>query len=60
MNIFLIGLVVYLVWFGMGTWYFLHNLGDKYGKEPWYAWPLMLPVLPVAYLIGWITHFNRK
>jgi hypothetical protein len=59
MNIFLIGLIVYLVWLGLGIWYFLHNLGTK-GKAQWYAGTLMLPVWPVLLLIRIITHFNRK
>jgi hypothetical protein len=61
MNIFLIGLAVYLVWLGLGMWYFAHNLGNKgRRKEPWYGGVAMLPVWPFAALMGLITILTRK
>jgi hypothetical protein len=60
MNIFFICLAVYLVWLGFGIWYFFHNMGKKNAKEPWYAWPLLLPVLSIAYLLGIITKLTEK
>jgi hypothetical protein len=30
-------------------------MGMKFRKERWYDWPLMLPALAIAYLIGWCS-----
>jgi cytochrome bd-type quinol oxidase subunit 1 len=60
MNIFLIMLAMYFIWFALGMWYLSRNLGNKYGKEPWYAGLLLLPVLPIAVAFGWVTALTRK
>jgi hypothetical protein len=60
MNIFLIGLVVYLVWLGLGIWYFVHNLGNKgRRKEPWYAGVAMLPVWTIMPIFRFITYLSE-
>lgn len=55
-SIFLIGLAVYLVWLGIGIWYFLYNLGNKMRKEPWYVWIIMLPIWTILPIFRFITY----
>jgi hypothetical protein len=57
MTYFIICASIYLVWTIIGGWFFLHLVGQKYRKQKWYDYPLILPVLPITYIIGWM---NRK
>ncbi len=45
-----------ILWILAGIWYFIINLGNAKtgGPEPWYAWPLVLPLFPIALILGFI------
>jgi hypothetical protein len=57
MTTFLILLGIYVVWTMAGLVFFFNIMGDKFRKERWYDLPLMLPVMPIANIIGWM---NRR
>jgi hypothetical protein len=57
MTYFIIGVSIYLIWAIIGVWFFLSVMGQKYREQKWYDWPLILPVMPILYIIGWM---NRK
>ncbi len=57
MTYFIIGVSIYLIWAIIGVWFFLSVMGQKYREQKWYDWPLILPVMPIFYIIGWM---NRK
>jgi low temperature requirement protein LtrA len=57
MTTFLILLGIYVVWTIVGLVFFFNTMGDKFRKERWYDLPLMLPVMPIANIIGWM---NRR
>jgi hypothetical protein len=42
-----------LLWTIAGVAYFVINIGNKTKQEPWYGKVLMLPVIPLAYVLGW-------
>lgn len=54
----MIWVIIFLIlWTSAGIWYFIANLGNKDGSEPWWAWLLMPPVLILASLIGFILKY---
>jgi len=57
MTYFIIGVTIYLIWTIVGAWFFLSVMGYKYRKEKWYDRPLLVPVIPIAYIIRWM---NKK
>lgn len=57
MTYFIIGVSIYLIWTIIGVCFFLSVMGQKYRKQKWYDRPLILPVMPILYIIGWM---NRK
>jgi hypothetical protein len=57
MTYFIIGVSIYLIWAIIGVWFFLSVMGQKYRKQKWYDWSLILPVMPILHIIGWM---NRK
>ena len=57
MTIVIICLSVYLIWTILGCWFFFSILGDKFRKQRWYDWLLIAPVMPLAYIFGWL---NKK
>lgn len=54
MNTFLICLSIYILWTVIGIVFFWNIMGQKFRKSRWYDLPLMLPVMPIAYVIGWL------
>ena len=52
MSTLLIGVGLYVVWTVIGIVFFLHIMGQKFRKTRWYDWPLLLPVMPIAFIIG--------
>jgi hypothetical protein len=58
MTTFLIIFGVYVFWTISGIAFFLKHMGDKYRKARWYDDLLMLPVIPICYIIGWLA--NKK
>jgi low temperature requirement protein LtrA len=55
MTVFLIVLAIYIVWTIIGLVFFFNTMGYKHRKERWYDLPLMLPVIPIANIIGWMN-----
>ena len=53
----MIWLLIILLYTSASVGYFLYRMGDKFRKDKWYDWPLMLPALAIAYIIGW---WNKK
>lgn len=45
------GIVMYTV---LSILYFLAHMGDKYRKGKWYDYPILLPALAIAIVIGTI------
>lgn len=56
----LYGLGVLLLWTIIGIAYFVMNLGRKTAPGHWYDGVIMLPVYPLASLIGWLLHRKDK
>lgn len=54
--IWLLGILVYTL---VSGWFFLSTMGMKYRKEHWYDWPLLLPTLVIAYIVGYINEQYR-
>jgi hypothetical protein len=57
MMYFIMGIVIYLIWTAVGVWFFLSVMGHKYRKEKWYDKILLLPVMPIVYILAWV---NKK
>jgi hypothetical protein len=57
MTYFIIGASIYFIWTTIGVWFFLDVIGQKYRKQKWYDWPLIMPVMPILYIMGWM---NKK
>lgn len=53
MMYFIIAIVFYLAYLAAGICFFMSVMGQKYRKERWYDLPLLLPVMPVFYIISW-------
>ncbi len=56
-----------LVWILLGVvWMFAHwgDAKGSYRKKPWWEYPidwvLMAPIMPLAYLFGWIFNSENK
>jgi len=54
MTVFLICIAIYILWTIVGVVFFLNIMGYKFRKSKWYDWPIMWPVMPIAYIIGWM------
>jgi hypothetical protein len=49
-----------LVWTIIGLAYFVANLGRKTGRGHWYDGIILLPLYPLASLVGWLLHRKDK
>lgn len=45
-----LGILLYII---VCICFFLYNMGNKFREERWYDWPLMLPVIAIAYIFAW-------
>lgn len=57
MTTFLICIAIYILWTITGVVFFLNIMGYKFRKSKWYDYPIMLPAMPIFFIIGWM---NRK
>jgi len=55
--IWIFGIVLYIA---ISVWWFLHIMGEKFRKEKWYDWPMLLPALGICYLIGWYLKLQEQ
>jgi hypothetical protein len=54
MTVLLICIAIYILWTIVGVVFFLNTMGYKFRKSKWYDWTIMLPAMPIAYIIGWM------
>ena len=48
----LLGILVYTL---ISVFFVLNNMGKKFRKGRWYDWPLTLPTVCIAYIVGYIA-----
>lgn len=54
--ILLLGILLYTL---VSICFFLKTIGMKFRKGRWYDWPLMLPALCIAYIVGYSTRLYK-
>jgi hypothetical protein len=54
MTVFLICIAIYIFWTIVGVVFFLNIMGYKFRKSKLYDWLIGWPVMPIAYIIGWM------
>ncbi len=61
----MIYLLAYIVYTAIGIWWFLNRMGDKHGSDKrWFIrpldWMLIGPLMPYAYLVGYLSSRARR
>ncbi len=51
-------LIIVIIWTIISVIYFIYSMGDKFRKEKWYDFPLMIPALGIAIILGML--YNKK